>query len=163
MAFGGGNGPYPSNCATDQVVVGVTFNQNPMVWGYKCAPLNADGSVSPLSSTLRSTAGYVFCPDGTAGIGMRMINSGGYRLALVCKSPPGFGDAEQVTQFVATQASPAFLTRTTETISFQSMCNAGDVMMGATTWQNLWFDQLRARCAPFNKFTITYKEISATL
>ncbi len=156
MAFGGGNGPYPSNCTTGQVVVGVTFNQNPMVWGYRCAPLNADGTISPLSSTLRSTAGYVFCPDGTAGVGMRMINSGGYRLALVCKTPPGMGDAEQVTQFVKTQASPVFLTRTTESIVMQSMCNAGDVMMGTTTWQNLWFDQLRSRCAPFNKFTLSY-------
>lgn len=156
MAFGGGNGPYPSNCAAGQVVVGVTFNQSPMVWGYSCAPLNANGTISPLSASLRSTSGYVFCPDGTAAIGMRIINSGGYRLGLVCKTPPGFSDAEFVTQFVRTQGSPIFLTRTTEAIAMQSMCNTGDVMMGTTTWQNLWFDQLRSRCAPFLKYTVTY-------
>jgi len=72
----------------------------------------------------------VFCPDGTAAIGMRLINSGGYRLGLACKTPPGFSDVEFVTQFVRTQGSPMFLNRTTEAIAMQSMCNAGDVVMG---------------------------------
>lgn len=60
MAFGGGNYQGVNECPADQVIVGVTFNQNPMSWGYRCSSLNSDFTVPALSATLRATANYVF-------------------------------------------------------------------------------------------------------
>jgi len=156
MTFGGGNYQGVNECPADQVIVGVTFNQNPMSWGYKCSALNSDLTVPALSSALRATANYVFCPDGKAAVGFRMINSGGNRLGLSCKTPPLVNDSETLTDFVASQASTKYVTRTTQSFNFSSLCNAGDLLVGAYIYSNLWFDQLGGRCAPFNKFTVTY-------
>ena len=89
MTFGGGNYQGVNECPADQVIVGVTFNQNPMSWGYKCSALNSDLTVPALSSALRATANYVFCPDGKAAVGFRMINSGGNRLGFSCRHHHG--------------------------------------------------------------------------
>ena len=156
MSFGGGNYQGINSCPTGQVIVGVTFNQNPMSWGYKCSALNSDFTVPALSTTLRATANYVFCPDGKAAVGFRMINSGGNRLGLSCKTPPLVNDTEVLTDFVANQAATKYITRTTQTFNLSSLCNAGDLLVGAFIYSNLWFDQLGGRCAPFTKFTITY-------
>ncbi len=56
MAFGGGNYQGTQSCPAGQVIVGVTFNQNPMSWGFKCSALNANFEVPALSSTLRATS-----------------------------------------------------------------------------------------------------------
>jgi uncharacterized repeat protein (TIGR02543 family) len=156
MAFGGGNYQGVQSCPTGEVIVGVTFNQNPMSWGFRCAALDSNFQVPALSPTLRATANYVFCPDGKVAVGFKMFNSGGNRLGLSCKTPPLVNDTEELTQFVANQATIKLLTRTTETISLQSMCNAGDIIVGVYLYSNLWFDQLGARCAPFAKFTVSY-------
>ena len=156
MAFGGGNYQGTQSCPAGQVIVGVTFNQNPMSWGFKCSALNANFEVPALSSTLRATANYVFCPDGKAAVGFKMFNSGGNRLGISCKTPPLVDDTEVLTQFVANQAATKFITRTTQNISLQSMCRAGDVVVAVYLYANLWFDQLGAQCAPFSKFTVTY-------
>jgi uncharacterized repeat protein (TIGR02543 family) len=156
MAFGGGNFQGTQSCPAGQVIVGVTFNQNPMSWGFRCSALDANFEVPALSSTLRATANYVFCPDGTAAVGFKMFNSGGNRLGISCKTPPLVNDTEVLTQFVANQSTTKLVTRTTQNISLQSMCRAGDVVVGVYLYANLWFDQLGARCAPFSKFTVTY-------
>ena len=162
MAFGGGNYQGVNECPADQVIVGVTFNQNPMSWGYKCSGLNSDFTVPALTSALRATANYVFCPDGKAAVGFKMINSGGNRLGLSCKTLPLVNDTEVLTDFVANQATTKFITRTTQAFSLTSMCNAGDLLVGAYIYANLWFDQLGGRCAPFNKFTVTYNANGGT-
>ncbi len=159
LSFGGGNDNGTSYCATDNVVVGVTFNQNPMVWGYKCAPLNADLTISSISSLRTSFPNYVFCPDGMAAIGVGIINSGAYRLGLQCRTPPGLSDTTVETEFVATAANPVKLNRTTAGLSYAigpRTCNTGDLLMGFRTWSNLWFDQLYGVCAPFQKFNLSY-------
>ena len=156
MAFGGGNYQGVQSCPAGQVIVGVTFNQNPMSWGFRCSALDANFQVPALSSTLRATANYVFCPDGKAAVGFKMFNSGGNRLGISCKTPPLVDDTEVLTDFVANAAATKFITRTTQTISLQSMCRAGDVVVAVYLYANLWFDQLGAQCAPFSKFTVTY-------
>ncbi len=162
MSFGGGNYQGVDECAADQVIVGVTFNQNPMSWGYKCSGLNSDFTLPALTTALRATANYVFCPDGKAAVGFKMINSGGNRLALSCKTMPLVNDTEALTDFVANQATTKYITRTTQAFNFTSMCTAGDILVGAYIYSNLWFDQLGGRCAPFNKFTVTYNANSGT-
>jgi uncharacterized repeat protein (TIGR02543 family) len=162
MAFGGGNYQGVNECPADQVIVGVTFNQNPMSWGYMCSGLNSDFTVPALTSALRATANYVFCPDGKAAVGFKMINSGGNRLGLSCKTLPLVNDTEVLTDFVANQATTKFITRTTQAFNLTSMCNAGDLLVGAYIYANLWFDQLGGRCAPFNKFTVTYNANGGT-
>lgn len=154
--FGGGNYNGPSACAADNVVVGITYNQNPMVNGYKCAPLNADLTVSPLSATLRATANYVFCPDGMAAVGYQAINSGGIHVGLKCKTLPLLNDAGAETDLIATNASTKLITHTTQALTATMYCNDGDVMVGQDTWSNLWFDALAARCAPLVKFKLSY-------
>ena len=105
MAFGGGNYQGVQSCPAGQVIVGVTFNQNPMSWGFRCSALNANFEVPALSSTLRATADYVFCPDGKAAVGFKMFNSGGNRLGISCKTPPLVNDTEVLTDFVASAAA----------------------------------------------------------
>ena len=105
---------------------------------------------------MRATANYVFCPDGKAAVGFKMFNSGGNRLGISCKTPPLVDDNEVLTDFVANGAATKFITRTTQNISLQSMCRAGDVVVAVYLYANLWFDQLGAQCAPFSKFTVSY-------
>ncbi len=104
LTFGGGNDGGTSYCATDNVVVGVTFNQNPMVWGFKCAPLASDLTIAPITSLRTSFPSYVFCPDGMAASGLGIINSGGYHLGLKCQTPPAMSDTAVETLFIATNA-----------------------------------------------------------
>ncbi|CAN2230032.1 Listeria/Bacterioides repeat [Candidatus Nanopelagicaceae bacterium] len=153
--FGGGTNTGVSDCAAGQVVVGITFNQNAMSVGRICAPLLADYTIAALSTATRNTAGYVFCPDGMAAVGTKYFSSGGLRAGLLCKTPPLVNDAGEETQYVASAAATPKMTRTTQTTT-NSLCNAGDLMVGIRYTSNLWLDSHGARCAPYVKFSISY-------
>ena len=166
LSFGGGNDSGSTYCATDYVVVGVTFNQNPMVWGFKCAPLNSDLTISPVTSLRTSFPSYVFCPDGTAASGLGIISSGGYHLGLICKTPPGMSDTAVETEFIATAAGTVRINRTTAALNFSlgpTNCTSGDLLVGFHTFSNLWFDQLAGHCAPFQKFNAAVVRLILTV
>jgi uncharacterized repeat protein (TIGR02543 family) len=153
--FGGGTNTGVSDCSAGQVVVGITFNQNGMAVGKICAPLLADYTLAALSTATRNTANYVFCPDGMAAVGTKYFSSAGLRAGLLCKTPPLVNDTGQETQYVATGSGTKFMTRTTQTTT-NSLCNAGDLMVGIRYTWNLWLDSHGARCAPYVKFSISY-------
>jgi uncharacterized repeat protein (TIGR02543 family) len=153
-SFGGGNNNGQGKCPTDQVVVGIAFQWNPMSNGYLCRSLNANYSIDPLPSTWRTTyTNYVFCPDGKAAAGYKFMNSGGLFVGLICKSPPAMNDPEVLTDFISGTTKIA---STAKPIAFTSACNSGDIQIGQHTFSNLWFDALGAVCAGFAPLTVTY-------
>jgi uncharacterized repeat protein (TIGR02543 family) len=153
--FGGGTSTGVNDCPTRQVVVGITFNQNSMVVGRICAPLLEDYTIAALSTATRNTANYVFCPDGMAAVGTRYFSSSGLRAGLVCKTPPSVSDAGSETQYIASLSGTPRITRTTQN-TVNSLCNAGDLMVGIRYTFNIWLDSHGARCAPYAKFSISY-------
>ena len=161
-SFGGGTNGGASSCPAGQAVVGITFEHNPMVVGKQCAQLQSDLTVAPLTSTLRATAGYVFCPDGMVAVGEKFINSGDMRVGLICQTPPGLTDTQVETNYISMSQNPAAITRTTQAITASSMCNTGDIMVGIYYLSNLWLDAHAAQCAPWAKYSITYNKNGAT-
>ncbi len=153
--FGGGTSTGVSDCPAREVVVGITFNQNSMAVGRICAPLLADYTIAALSTATRNTANYVFCPDGMAAVGTRYFSSSGLRAGLVCKTPPLVSDAGSETQYIASLSGTPRMTRTTQNTT-NSLCNAGDLMVGIRYTFNIWLDSHGARCAPYVRFSISY-------
>ena len=153
--FGGGTSSGASDCSAGQVVVGITFNQNAMAVGRICAPLLDDYTIAALSTATRNTANYVFCPDGMAAVGTKYFSSSGLRAGLLCKTPPLVNDTGTETDYVASGSGTKFMSRTSQT-PVNSLCNAGDLMVGIRYTFNLWLDSHGARCAPYVKFSISY-------
>jgi uncharacterized repeat protein (TIGR02543 family) len=150
-SFGGGSNSGVVDCAAGNVLVGAAFQQNPMVVANYCVPLLSDLTVAPLSSSVRATSNYVFCPDGMVAIGYKYIS--GVKLGLQCKTPPGLSDTVVETSFITASTT---VSRGATAYSGSSMCNAGDVVVGFSRSWNLWLDSHGARCAPFAKYYISY-------
>ncbi|CAN2228028.1 Listeria/Bacterioides repeat [Candidatus Nanopelagicaceae bacterium] len=150
-SFGGGSNSGVVDCAAGNVLVGAAFQQNPMNVANYCVPLLSDLTVAPLSSSVRATSNYVFCPDGMVAIGYKYIS--GVKLGLQCKTPPGLSDTVEETSFITASTK---VSRGATAYSGSSMCNAGDVVVGFSRSWNLWLDSHGARCAPFAKYNISY-------
>ena len=150
-SFGGGSNSGVVDCAAGNVLVGAAFQQNPMDVANYCVPLLSDLTVAPLSSSVRATSNYVFCPDGMVAIGYKYIS--GVRLGLQCKTPLGLSDTVEETSFITASTK---VSRGATAYSGSSMCNAGDVVVGFSRSWNLWLDSHGARCAPFAKYYISY-------
>jgi uncharacterized repeat protein (TIGR02543 family) len=157
FSFGGGTNSGVTDCAAGQVLVGAIFQQNPMSVGNYCVPLQSDLTVAPLSSTVRASTNYVFCPNGMVAIGYKYIS--GQRLGLQCKTPPGLSDTVVETGFISGTST---ISRGSTGYSGSSMCNAGDIVIGFSRTWNLWLDSHGARCAPFAKFAFSYNANGAT-
>ena len=150
-SFGGGSNSGVVDCAAGNVLVGAAFQQSPMNVANYCVPLLSDLTVAPLSSSVRATSNYVFCPDGMVAIGYKYIS--GVKLGLQCKTPPGLSDTVVETSFITASTT---VSRGATAYSGSSMCNAGDVVVGFSRSWNLWLDSHGARCAPFAKYYISY-------
>lgn len=157
--WGGGNWNGYWSCSTNQVVVGLTFNVNPMSWGAKCAIINADLEVS----TVTRVAGFVYCPDGLAAVGIGFITSGATRAGLICKDPLQLNGPYVESSYIASHASPAVIERPDSITlasgsSRTSLCNAPNIsthpsavtysslMTGYGIQSNLWMDGFGAQC-----------------
>jgi uncharacterized repeat protein (TIGR02543 family) len=129
---------------------------NPIGYGFTCKALNSDLSVSAITG---KNSSYVYCPDGKVAVGMAFINSNGIRAALICNTPPGMGDTDLETQYVSLNNTPRAIDKPAGQAYFGGAamrCNAGDIMVGWRAWSGAWLDGLSPRCAPFNKYTVTY-------
>jgi hypothetical protein len=148
-------------CATDSVVVGINMGWNPRTNSFVCAPLNADLTISPLSTTWRTSTyvNYALCPDGMSASGLAFINSNGIRAALICQTPPGMSDTAVETQYVSANNTPRLIDKPAGTAysgGSAMRCTAGDLMVGWRIWSGAWLDGIAPRCAPYQKFNISY-------
>jgi uncharacterized repeat protein (TIGR02543 family) len=152
----GGSSYGEGACAADQVVVGLMMGWNPQSVGFKCNVLNSDLTISPIAS---KTANYAYCPDGMVAVGMAFIISNGNRAGLICNTPPGLSDTDVETKYVSVNNSPILIDKPAAQAYWGGgvmRCNAGDIMVGWRVWSGAWLDGLAPRCAPFNKYTVTY-------
>lgn len=157
--WGGGywNGYW--SCPANQVVVGLNFHVNPQSWGAKCAPI----SDALVVSTVTHAAGYVYCPDGMAAVGIGFISSSGTRAGLLCKDPLRLDLPVTETEYIAYYATPMTLVRPESIVlgagsSRTSLCDGATIttnpsevtttslMTGYGTQSNLWMDGFGAQC-----------------